>query len=161
VRLVSALSKARVRDEHTYPVVVHGSGDPTHVWALRDTGATVCLLKEGGVPLGYLTPLNETIELQGFYGDARYAPLYRMHIASAIARGSIVVAMSQAGCNWPAGVSLIVENDYGVKFGPVCASTTASVVATDTVTSGGGGCEVASSSAVNAVTRRQAQLGCC
>jgi hypothetical protein len=34
------IKQSEVRDEHTYPVVVHGSGDPTHVWALRDTGAT-------------------------------------------------------------------------------------------------------------------------
>jgi hypothetical protein len=123
------------------------------------------------VPLGYLTPLKETIELQGFYGDARYqctlnsiqsALQIRAVVQNACSicyrAGSIVVAISQAGCNWSAGVSIIVGNDYGVKFGPVCASSTASVVATDTVTSDGGGCEVASSSAVNAVTRRQAQL---
>jgi hypothetical protein len=94
--------------EHIYSVVVHGSGDCTHVMALRDTGASVCLFKEESVPLGYLTPINQIIELKGFYGDAKHSPLYSMHVASSIVRGSIVVALSQAGCNWPVGVSLIM-----------------------------------------------------
>jgi hypothetical protein len=117
--------------EHIYPVVVHGSGDCIHVMALRNTGASVCLLKEGSVPLGYLTPINQTIELKGFYGDAKHSPLYSMHVASSIVRGSIVVALSQAGCNWTVGVSLIVGNDYGVRFGPVETPNSESAGRTD------------------------------
>ena len=120
VECMNDQSVAGETDKHVYPVCVYGpkpASCQVMLTCYRDTGANVCILREGSVPLEYLTPLNRTIDLSGFYGGSNVSPVYKIKVESSVVKGEIVVAMAPSSCNFPRNCSLIVGEDYGEPYG--------------------------------------------
>ncbi len=86
------------------------------IFTFRDTGADICLLKEGAVPEHMLKPVNSYVQIKGILGvsDAlNDVPVYSIHVKSVFVMGEICVALVPNTCNLPNNVQLLIGNDYG------------------------------------------------
>ena len=85
----------------------------------------------GTVPIKYLIPLNETINLQSFCGTYSKVSLYRVCVTSKIVKNEcsdIKVALAPEWFNWPLNVRIIIGEDFGKAVGYINNFETVTVV---------------------------------
>ena len=96
---------------------VNGNGkECVDISSFRDTGAEICLLREGAVPEQMLKPVNRCVKITGILGSSEAldnVPVYSIHVKSVFAIGEICVALVPSTCNLPNDVQLLIGNDYG------------------------------------------------
>ena len=96
---------------------VNGNGkECVDISSFRDTGAEICLLREGAVPEQMLKPVNRCVKINGILGSSEAldnVPVYSIHVKSVFAIGEICVALVPSTCNLPNDVQLLIGNDYG------------------------------------------------
>lgn len=79
----------------------------------RDTGADVCVLVEGSVPVEYLTSENVNTVLNGLLGPEQLVPVYSMYVDCSQFQGRLNVAVVPSGTKLRDGAHLLIGNDYG------------------------------------------------
>ena len=87
-----------------------------NISSFRDTGADICILKEGAVLKQMLKPVSKFVEINGILGaldELDNVPVYSIHVTSVFDIGKICVALVLSTCNILNDVQLLIGNEYG------------------------------------------------
>ena len=121
--------------DHMHPVSFNDTNNKVNViiHGYRDTGANICVLKEGVIPKECLVSINKMIKLKGFCAGVNIASMFRANVISPIVNGDIDVAIVSSECNFLYNSSMIVGEDFGAPYRLVQGFVNATINGNQTV----------------------------
>jgi hypothetical protein len=102
------------KNPYIFPLTILGVDEDEIVFAYRDTGSSVSILKDGVVSVDALLPTNRTINLQYIQGCMQDAPIFKINVTSGVINGCIEVAVVPFDANIP--WDMILGNDNGPRL---------------------------------------------